>query len=320
MPLRVLWFAMILAAVGALVAARTFDFLPGWLDRVMAATVTLTCSWGLAARAGGRPAVCALLAAVLAGLAVATGWGFLLAGAALMTAVVAAVLAVMVTVPAPSFAVAVREVLLAVLLTSAGALAVEGYRAEVSVGRFTYLSLAMGVLGAMVLVHRLGAGLHGLGRRGLIMIVAGVAMIAIALAYSAALGRWGAPGMLDGIDWLRDQTRIHLHAVPHPIQALLGIPALAWGVFMRARRRQGWWACAFGVTATAPIAVEMIQPDQSVARIALGLFYSLVVGLVIAYAVIRVDLFLTGPRGRRAREDEKEQALRPEPGRTYALQ
>ena len=33
---------------------------------------------------------------------------------------------------------------------------------------------------------------------------------------------------------------------PAADQALVGVPALVWGCHMRARRRQGWWVCAFG--------------------------------------------------------------------------
>jgi len=40
---------------------------------------------------------------------------------------------------------------------------------------------------------------------------------------------------------------------------------------------------------------------------------------VIGYVVIRVDLALTGSRGRRARRDEQASAVRPEPRRTAAL-
>ena len=41
----------------------------------------------------------------------------------------------------------------------------------------------------------------------------------------------------------------------------LGVPALVWGTHMRARRRQGWWVCAFGVGATAPIAQLLVDPQ-----------------------------------------------------------
>jgi len=47
--------------------------------------------------------------------------------------------------------------------------------------------------------------------------------------------------------------------------------------------------------------------------------YSAVAGLLLGYLVIRVDAFLTGTRGRRARRLEAAAAHRPEPGRMHAL-
>jgi hypothetical protein len=51
--------------------------------------------------------------------------------------------------------------------------------------------------------------------------------------------------------------------------------------------------------------------------------YGVLVGLVIGWLVIRLDLAITGPpggrRGRRARVEEGESAIRPEPSRTRAL-
>jgi hypothetical protein len=44
-----------------------------------------------------------------------------------------------------------------------------------------------------------------------------------------------------------------------------------------------------------------------------------VLGLGVGYAIIRADLFLTGARGRRARQLEELAAHRPEPGRLQPL-
>ena len=56
-------------------------------------------------------------------------------------------------------------------------------------------------------------------------------------------------------------------------------------------------------------------------RVEAGLtsLYSLVLGLLVGYAVIRADLFLAGARGRRARRLEELAAHRPEPGRLQPL-
>jgi hypothetical protein len=88
---------------------------------------------------------------------------------------------------------------------------------------------------------------------------------------------------------------------------------------MRARRRQGWWVCAFGVALTAPVAYALVDPGRSVLSVGLATAYGALIGLVLGYLLIRLDLALTGPRGRRLAETEAVTAVRPEPGRTRAL-
>ena len=104
------------------------------------------------------------------------------------------------------------------------------------------------------------------------------------------------------------------------MQALLGVPAIVWGTHMRARRRQGWWVCAFGVTAAAQITHTFLDPSLTLLEAGLTTAYSVAVGVVLGVVVIRVDLLLTGSRrGRRARTDDSGSSLRPEPGRTHPL-
>jgi hypothetical protein len=176
------------------------------------------------------------------------------------------------------------------------------------------------------LVYRLGAGLHGLGRRGVFIVAFGAAVLLVTLLYAEMLRRYGTPDLvstlLDGVHWSRD----HLGAFPRPIETVLGVPALVWGTHMRARRRQGWWVCAFGVAGTAAVSDALVNPAISVTECALSVVYGLVVGLLIGYVVVRVDLALTGSGGgRRAvgrtgrRAEEAERAVRPEPKRTDAL-
>ena len=88
---------------------------------------------------------------------------------------------------------------------------------------------------------------------------------------------------------------------------------------MRARRRQGWWVCAFGVAATTPVAHALVNPSITLIESTLSVLYGVVVGLVIGFVVIRLDLAITGPRGRRGRRAEEAGALRPEPRRTRPL-
>ncbi|MFI2708457.1 hypothetical protein ACH5WX_13035, partial [Nocardioides sp. CER28] len=243
-----------------------------------------------------------------------------------VTAAVAAVLGVVITVPAVRFWDAVRETCIAVVVAGIGAVAVLGFEPEVDVTRFEYAALVLALLCAFTLVYRLGAGLHGLGSRGLFIVLFGAVVLVVTLLYAEMLRRYGTHDLvntlLEGVHWSRD----HLGAFPRPIEAVLGVPALVWGTHMRARRRQGWWVCAFGVAGTAAVADSLVNPAISVTESALSVLYGLVVGLLIGYVVIRIDLALTGAgggkravgrRGRRA--EEAEHAVRPEPKRTDAL-
>ena len=202
----------------------------------------------------------------------------------MLTCVVAAVLAVMATVPAVKFVHAVREVLVAVVIAAVGALAVVGFEPVVTVARFEYVTLGLALLGAFAVVYRLGAGLHGLGRRGVLTVLVGSLVLAMTLAYAEVLRRYGTPGLvttlLDGVAWSRE----NLGAFPRPLETVLGVPALAWGVHMRARRRQGWWVCAFGVgrhRADRELAGEPRRSSCPRSRLSVG--YGLVVGLVIGF-------------------------------------
>lgn len=316
---RILW--LLLFAVG--LAAVLVPWLPVAASEgvPLAGAVTLTTLFthGLAVRTGGRPLVSGGLALVLAAAAALTGSAVLLAGAAVGTAVVAALLAVLSTTPAAKFSAVVREVLVATVVAVVGAFAVAAYGAEVSLVRTGYLVIGFSLLGALVLVYRLGAGLHGLGRRGLVMIVSGVVLLTVTLAYTQALATWGSPGMIETVDRTFARIEELLGAVPRPIEVLLGFPALAWGVSTRARRRQGWWVCAFGAPGLSVVTVSLLDPDLGLLKPGLSVLYSLVLGLLVGYGIIRADLFLTGARGRRARRLEELAAHRPEPGRLQPL-
>ena len=314
----VLWVLVVLSGLGAL-GACVVDVGPRWLCGVGAVAIATAYSWALAARAGGRPVVVGLLALVLGTLVVLSDDDRLRTGAAVLTCVVAAVLAVMVTVPAVRFVQSVREVLIAVLVAAIGALAVVGFEPVVTVARFEYVTLGLALLGAFAVVYRLGAGLHGLGRRGIVTVLIGSLVLALTLAYAELLRRYGTPGLvgslLDGVHWSRE----NLGAFPRPLETVLGVPALAWGTHMRARRRQGWWVCAFGVAATTPVANSLVNPSVTLEETALSVAYGVVVGLLIGFVVIRVDLLVTGSTGRRGRRAEEATALRPESGRTRPL-
>lgn len=278
--------------------------------------------WALAARTGGRPVVFGALTLGVGAVALLTDQDVLRDGAAVVTCAVSAILAVVATVPAVRTGAAVREVVVAVVVAALGGLAVAGLRPSIDFARFEYLTLGMALVGALLVVHRLGAGLHGLGRRGLVVVVFGGVVLGLTLAYGELLRRYGTPALVQsvnvGILWLRE----HAGASPRPIVAVLGVPALMWGVHMRARRRQGWWVCAFGVVATAPVAQALLQPAVPLEEKALALGYGVLVGLVLGYLLTRLDVALTGgrgTRGRRGRRAEEAAAVRPEPPRIDPL-
>ena len=139
------------------------------------------------------------------------------------------------------------------------------------------------------------------------------------MAYTEAISQYGSRDIVDSLENVRTSVRSALGAVPHPIMAILGYPALVWGVYMRARRRQGWWVCAFGVAATAPCATRLVAADLGARSIVLGAVYSLVIGLLVGYAVIRAEQAFIGNTGRRARRVEEAEAHRPEPLRLRPL-
>lgn len=320
-PAGLAWGAAVLLAAAALVVDR-FQPLPVQVASGVAGLLGVLLVLGLVVRTGGRPALPVLLAAAWVVAAVVTGQPLLLGGAAVGVGIAGATLAVMGTAPAARFREAIREVVLACIVATVAGLGVAafGRAGGVAVDRFTYLVLAAALLGCFVLVHRLGAGFHGLGRRGYAVAAGATALLAIALAYSAAVGRWGSPALIGSLGDVRTFVRAHAGAVPHPIETLLGVPALCWGTFMRARRRQGWWVCAFGAAVTAPATTRFLLTDVSVRATVLGAVYSLVLGLALGFLVVRVEQRLTGSRGRRARRDEEAGADRAEPGRLQPLQ
>lgn len=292
---------------------------PAWLDGAGAVAVVTVLAGALAARTGGRVVVATALALVLALAAVLMGGETLRTGAAVMTTVVGGVYAVMVTVPAVSFPRAAREVLIATYISAVTALAAVGFEPTVTVARFDYVSLVFGLALAFAVVFRLGAGLHGLGRRGLVVVFVGLAVLVLTLAYAELLRRYGGGSVVRSVLDFADWTEERIGAFPRPLVVLLGIPALAWGCHQRARRRQGWWACAFGITATIPLGQGLVDPHGTFLEAGLRAAYSLVLGLLVGYAVIRADLALTGPRGRRGRRAEEAAAHRPEPSRFSEL-
>lgn len=317
LPLQGLAVVVVTGVLTLVLAAA--DAGPGWLGEFGAVLIASSFSWALAARTGGRPVVFGTLALGLGLFVSISGVDQLRTGAAVMTCVVASVLAVMATVPAVRVIEAVRECVIAVLIAGIGALATVGFEPTITVIRFEYVTFALSLIGAFGVVYRLGAGLHGLGRRGAAIVVVGAVLLAGTVAYAELLRRYGTPGLVESLLDVVRSSRANLGAFPRPIVALLGVPALAWGCHMRARRRQGWWVCAFGVAGTSAVANSLANPAISVTEDLLSVTYGLGIGLLVGLLVIRLDLALTGPRGSRSRAAEEAAAVRPEPRRTRAL-
>ncbi len=175
-----------------------------------------------------------------------------------------------------------------------GAAAVVGLEPTLSLSRFAYTTLGASLFVCLLLVFRLGPAST---------VSAAAASSSVADRQRAARGD---PGVRRGAAPLRRPgARRHPArrpavgpgqpgGAPRPVQALLGVPALVWGTHMRARRRQGWWVCAFGVTAAAQVTHTFLDPSLTVLNAGLTTLYSVVVGVLVGIVVIRVDLLLSG--------------------------
>lgn len=313
-PLIAIWLVIALGGTVALVA-NGLSIGPPWLDGAGAVAVVTALTWFLAARTSARALIAAALACTLGVAAVVVGGSVLPTGAAVMTVAVGGVYAVMATVPAATWWKAVREVLIATFISGITALAAIGFAPTVSTTRFDLTTLIIALVLCGAVVHRLGAGLHGLGRRGLMVVTLGAIVLIATLAYAEVLRRYGSLEAVSSVLDFVEATRDRIGAFPRPLVVLLGIPALVWGTYLRARRRQGWWVCMFGVTATVPFAAGLVPPDDTFVEASLRAAYSLVLGLSLGWLVIRADVALSGSRRSGGRRAESATGLRPEPSR-----
>lgn len=317
--LRLAWVLAFLGLTAGLVVLQVQDG-PALARQSLAAALGTILSLGLAVRSGAHAPLATAFGLTLGVGAVATQWDPLLAGAAVGTAVVAACLAVLGTRPAPNLPAVALEVVIALVVAAAGGLAAAGFTVDVDTERFVYTVLSLAVVAISALVYRLGGGLHGLGRRGLVLAAGSLVLLVVVLVYTAALTKYGSPELIRQVRSAQDWAHDHLGGVPHPVEVLIGIPGLAWGVSMRSRRRQGWWACAFGVAATAHLASDLLHAGDTVRASALSAVYGLVLGLVLGAVLIRLERALTG-RGERRRRSRRGSPpmLRREPSRLRPL-
>lgn len=290
-----------------------------------AALVTVLLVLALARRSGARVWFWTSLVSAFAALVLLADQRWLYSSAAVLVAVVGGVCAVLLTRPAPTYVRLVWEYAIALVLAASAGLAVAGYDAPVNSGRYYLLVLTLTSAAAVALLWQLGAGFHGLGRRGVHLIVAGAVLVTAVLIYSRLLREYGSESITTAVQDLVDATHDRLNGVPRPIEVFVGFPALLWGIRTRAHRRQGWWMCAFGTFGTATVATTLAAPAVDPADAGRSLLYSIALGLLIGLLVLRAESLLTRRRvdtvaGRRTRrEHPPPEPLRPEPRRADPL-
>lgn len=293
---------------------------PEWLAESGAAALVVLFTMAVTRRCGGRIWLWTLLAGAFAGGVLVVQDRMMFSSAAVLVAVLGAVVAVLVTRPAVTLPQMLREYVVALLFSISAAFGVAGFNAPVASDRFNLVVLGVSLLLAIGLVWQLGAGLHGMGRRGFILIVVGAVLLAGLLVYSRFLREYGSEALVDRINDSIAWMSANLGGVPRPVEVLIGFPALVWGVSTRARRRQGWWMCAFAALGTATVATSLAAPTIEPAYAGWSLLYSAVLGFLLGLLVRRLDVVVTGGGGQRARRSaDVEEDLRPEPGRTEPL-
>ncbi len=153
-------------AVAAATAVVFVENVPAWVALWGGGLVTWLHTVALAHRVGARTWLWGALAALAIAAALVTERAWALAGISVLAAVVSGVVAVLLTRPAATALGSLFEFGWAMVVAVAGALAVAGLNAPVRVERYTLAVLCLALALAIGLVWQLGAGLHGMGRRG----------------------------------------------------------------------------------------------------------------------------------------------------------
>jgi hypothetical protein len=266
-------------------------------------------------RVGGHMRIWAGLVAVLGLTAALTGLPMLITAAAGVSAVLAAVWAVVFTRPALTIPQVIGEYFIAVAIALSGTVAVAAWNASVHYARFNVIVIAAALGLSIMLVWNLGAGLHGLGREHLLVLSAIAALIVLVLAYASFVRSHGSEVVTDAIAstviWMRE----HIVGVPRPVEVFLGFPALIVGVSLRARTREGWWIMVFGVISTSVLTTSLVSPRAFPTYILLSTLYSVVLGLIVGLFVRSLVVPNHARRATRVVEPER----RIEPARLAAL-
>lgn len=307
----VLWIVAAVGAGTAVVAVGT----PDWIQRPSAALLMVIFAVGLTHRAGGRLRLWVPLVTVLAVAALVLQTNVLIASAAGVTAVLAAVLSVVNTRPASTVAGAIFEYVVALVSALVGTLGVAAWNAPVNYQRFNLVVIGAALALAIAMVWSLGAGLHGMGRQGLLIPVAAALLLLVVLTYSSFVRTHGSETVIDAIRetvlWLRQ----NFGGVPRPVEVFIGFPALILGVSIRSRHREGWWVLVFAVIGTAVLTTSLVTPGALPSYIGLSTLYSSILGLAVGLVARHFAMQQRSSRASRAIEE----VVRVEPPRTAPL-
>lgn len=305
------WVVGTVAAGTAVVAVDT----PFSVERPGAALLLIVFSLGLTQRVGGHMRIWTILATLLGIAAVVSEANVLLAASAAVSAVLAAVWAIVITRPAVTVFEAIREYVLAIVVALSGTVAVAAWNAPVSYQRFNLVVLTVALGLAITVVWNLGAGLHGLGRQHLAILAGIAALILLVLAYSSFVRTYGSPMVTDTISNLVIWMRQTFGGVPRPVEVFIGFPALIVGVSMRSRNREGWWILVFAVIGTGVLTTSLVSPGAFPSYIGLSTLYSSILGLAVGLVARRLAIRDRSSRAARVVEPER----RIEPPRLAAL-
>lgn len=315
---RTLMFAMFVAwivgTVGAGTAVVAVDS-PTWVERPSAAVLMVVFAVGLTLRGGGFLRIWLPLVTVLGVAAVAFETNVLLAASAAVTAVLAAVWAVMVTRPAASAVAATREYVVTLMVGLSGTLAVAAWNAPVDYQRFNLAVITISLGLVISLVWNLGAGLHGIGRQNLLIIAGVAAIVLLVLVYSSFVRSNGSQTLVRFIDDAVIWMRTHIHGVPRPVEVFVGFPALIVGVSLRSRHREGWWVQVFAVIGTAVLTTSLVTPGAFPTYIGYSTLYSAILGLIVGLVIRHQVMNQRSARAARAIEE----LVRVEPPRFAPL-
>ncbi|HWV27931.1 MAG TPA: hypothetical protein VNZ66_11945 [Aeromicrobium sp.] len=305
----------LVGTIGASTAVIAVD-VPHWIARPSAALLLVVFTVGLVHRSGGLMRLWAPLAGILAVAALVSERQGLLASAALLTGVLSAVWAVMVTRPAASLVAVLREFGIALLAAISGAIGVAAWNVEVDSQRFALVLMAASLAIVIALVWSLGAGLHGLGKQGFLILVGIATLLLIVLLYSSFVRTHGSQSLINAITDLTIWMRETIRGVPRPVEVFVGFPALIVGVSMRSRRREGWWVLVFAVVGTAAVTASLVSPGAFPSYIGFSTLYSIVLGGIVGLVVRSRVMVERSARAARQFEEER----RVEPGRFAPLQ